>query len=547
MVERSLVEPLKNDYDITEINSRYSIIHISVDNFYMCVLGTYPYHIFPSLYILDSYIGLEKSGVSAVQYNANLALFGQGVIIGFIDTGIEYQHEAFLHIDGTTRLQSIWDQTIETGNPPEGFTLGSEYSRDIINLALQNENPLSVVPSTDENGHGTMMAGIAAGSSNDLDDFSGVAPEAELVMVKLAPAKPYNKKIFEVPEEILCYPESNILLGIEYIRSVAERLKRPYVICLGMGSSQGDHDGHSAIATTLNTMSSFPRTAICVSAGNEGNNRRHHRGQIAEGQRFQEFEMRVDNKDRSFSVEIWQSSPSRLAISVVSPSGERVPDISPGFNECRMHNFVMESSKIIINNIIIEEETGEQLILIRFEDVLNGIWRFRMINIDNIACQFDAWLPAGNLISPDTYFLVPDPYITITSPGNARNPITATAYNQLNNSILMASSRGFSAGTTVLPDIAAPGYALTCPIISKTNTSTYGNTTGTGAAAAHTAGIAAMLLEWAVIKGNYTTITGRDISRLMIRGARRESNIVYPNPVWGYGQIDILGVFRSLT
>lgn len=509
----------------------------------MCILGTYPYHIFPSIYTLNSLVSIERSGVTAVQYNPNLALFGQGVLIGFVDTGIDYQHEAFLNIDGTTRLFSIWDQTIVTGTPPSGFEFGTEYNKSQINLALRQDNPFMVVPSTDEDGHGTMLAGIAAGSPSPQNDFSGVASEAELVVVKLAPAKYYNRKIFGIDDTVLCYAETNILLGVEYILSVARRLNRPVVICIGVGSSQGDHDGHDALAVYLNLLSTTPRVAVCVSAGNDGNARRHYRGESAAGRASSDFELSVGRQDKSFSMQIWQKSPSRLAMQLQSPSGEWTEPIYPRFNRCVEYNFVFETSRVFINNMIMEEESGEQLILIRFEDASSGIWNIRVIAIDNLYSYFDAWLPSGGLVSEETFFLESDPNVTVSAPGNARNPLTVTAYNQTDGSILISSSRGFTSSGGVTPDIAAPGFKLTCPISNDL----YGSASGTGAAAAHSAGIVAMLMEWAILRGNYTTMSGRDISRLLIRGASRRDNLTYPNPTWGYGIIDIFGTFRSLT
>lgn len=528
--------------NVTRINDRYSVVHTYIDNFNMCTLGTYPYYTLPDIFVPNSLISLERSGVNEVQRNISLSLFGQGILMGFVDTGIDYQHEAFRNLDGSTRLFSIWDQTIQGGTAPEGFSFGAEYNKTTINLALREANPLTIVPSVDENGHGTMLAGIAAGSRNEARDFSGVATEAELIVVKLAPAKRYNKAIYSIRNNAVCYTEANIMLGIEYVRTVATRLNRPMILCLGLGSSQGGHDGHGTISIYLNNLSTFPRMAVSVAAGNEGNSRRHFRGEIDVTQNYKDFELRVGEEDKQFNMEIWQRSPSRLSIELVSPTGERVQNILPRLSECREHNFVFESSKIYINNILLEEESGEQLILIRFEEALSGIWTIRAISIDNIPSQFDAWLPAGDLITMDTYFLEPDPYVTITSPGNARNPLTVTAYNQINNSILITSGRGYTASNAVEPDLAAPGFALTCPTINNT----YGNATGTGAASAHTAGIMAMLMEWAVLRGNYTTITGRDISRLLIRGARRDGGVIYPNPIWGYGQIDIMGLFRGL-
>lgn len=541
LIQNSFAEVLKKEHPITPINSRHSILHSPVSKFNMCDIGIYPYHIFPTLYTLNSQINLESSNITTVQNNTSFSLFGQGVLIGFVDTGIDYQHKAFLNADGSTRLFSLWDQTIESETPPEDFGFGSEYNKTMINIALQDDNPLSLVPSRDEIGHGTMLAGIAAGTKSQANNFSGVASRADLVVVKLAPAKRFNKKIHNVRDSALCYLESNILLGIEYIRGVAMRINRPLVLCIGLGSSQSAHDGHSALSLYLNDLSTYPRMAVCISAGNEGNNGRHHRGEISGGQDFDNIELKVSEKDAMFPLEIWQRSLSRLAVEIISPTGERVQNIMPRLSECREHNFIFETSKLYVNNFIMEEETGDQLILIRFENAMPGIWKIRVVSIENTTSQFDSWLPSGDIISSDTFFLVPDPEVTVTSPGNAHNPLTVTAYNPLQNSILLTSSRGYSATGTITPDLAAPGYAVKGPIPNQN----YGTATGTGAAAAHTTGIIALLLEWAVLKGNYTTITGRDIGRLLTRGARRDDGIVYPNPVWGYGQIDIVGLFKN--
>ena len=542
LVENSLGIAFESPENTTWINNRFSVAHIPVSRFNMCLLGEYPYHIFPTLYTLDSQISLIRSSVTEVRNNPVFDLNGQGVLIGFLDTGIDYCHEVFQNPDGSTRLFSIWDQTVMDGEKPEGFTFGAEYNKTMIDQALQSSSPLSVVPSEDEVGHGTMMAGIAAGSIKEEHYFSGVAPRAELIMVKLAPAKKYNRKIWGITEDVDCYQETNILLGIEYILSVAARLNRPLVLCIGMGSSQGAHEGHSMFATWLNYLCTIPRIGICVSAGNEGNKGRHYSGTINPERNTDTFELRVGEADKNFFLEIWQNAPCRVMVEFTSPTGEIVYSIFPRFDECREYSFIFCPTRIFINNIILEEETGEQLILVRFEDAFSGIWTIRVTAIDDIFCEFNAWLTSGNIISEETYFLRPNPYTTITSPGNSRNPLTVGAYNQLSGSILISSSRGYTPSNLVKPDIVAPGYALPCPVRNQA----FGVASGTGAAAAHTAGIIALLMEWAVEKRNYMTITGRDINRLLIRGAIRNSDLLYPNPIWGYGKINIMEMFSRL-
>jgi subtilisin family serine protease len=542
-IDNTLAEQLKKDDNITRINDRNSINHVSASDFRMCILDTYPYRMFPKIYTLNSTLSLEKSGIYNVRNLKNLPLYGQGILMAFIDTGIEYQHQAFLNPDRTSRIYSIWDQTIENGPPPAGFTFGTEYSKNLLNYALKQSNPYATVPTTDNNGHGTMLAGIAAGNPNRIEDFSGVASSAELIVVKLKQAKRFNRRIFSVPENIECYQESDIMLGIEYVRNVAAKINKPLVICIGMGSSQGNHDGSGALSLLINNLSLLPRIGISVAAGNEGNNNRHYRGEVTESDFISQFHLNVSEQDKMFSLEIWQGLPFRLAVAITSPAGVKTNRVSPGLNECREFDFTLESSTVYISNKNFEESTGNQLILIRFENAKSGVWTIEVASLEKRAVTFHAWLPSGNLISTETYFFESDQNITITAPSDAENTVTVTAYNQYSDTINTDSSRGFTMSSVVKPDIAAPGYQLTCPTLQNS----YGSATGTGAAAAHTAGTIAMFLEWATLKGNYTAITGRDIGGLLNRSASRNPNVEYPNPIWGYGKLDIYGLFRQLT
>ncbi|WP_313584640.1 S8 family peptidase [Lacrimispora sp.] len=512
-------------------------------DFDMCLLGKQQYSVFQQLFTLDSTISLEKSGVPIVQNNPYLSLLGQGILIGFVDTGIDYQHRAFRYSDGTTRIYSIWDQTLETGIPPQGFTFGSEFNKESINFALSTNNPTSIVPTRDDNGHGTMLAGIAAGSPNLAEEFQGVVPEAKLVVVKLKQAKEYNRKFFCVRNDIDCFQLSDIIMGIEYIRSVAMHLNRPLVLCIGVGTSQGGGNGSDLFSEYINNLAAHHSVSICIAAGNEGNSRRHFRGILLSPNYYRDFELRIGSQDTDFFFELWNYTPFRMYIILTSPTGETTQALYPRINECYKYDLVFESTILYVNNFVLEEETGAQLIIARFQQAMAGIWKIRIVNTDPQPAVFDAWLPSDPIISEDTYFLESTPEITITNPGNTSNSLTVTAYNQFNDSILVNSSRGFSATGMVVPDLAAPGYQITCPLPGGS----YGSATGTGAAAAHASGIAAMLMEWAINHGYYTSITGEDISRLMVRGATRSTGITYPNATWGYGRINIQGVFESLS
>jgi subtilisin family serine protease len=529
--------------NITTLNFRHSLVHVLKTNSDPCNLGVYPYHSFPTLYAPTSTISIEKSGIGTVQRNPFLGLFGQGIIVGVIDTGIDYQHQAFLYNDDTTRILSIWDQSIQNGPIPEGFTFGTEYRKEIINLALKSDNPLSIVPSVDTNGHGTSIASVIAGKPNAEGTFSGIVPESELVVVKLKDAKQNLKEIFFVPNDTVCFQESDIILGIRYLISFAQSVSRPVVICIALGSSSGGHDGSGALSNYLNYLGRLPGIGLSVSAGNEGNDRRHYFNNTKEPPFYNDFELRVGERDKMFSMEIWPYALGRFAVDISTPNRESTQLIYPTIGSCRMFNFIFTPSVLWVNNFIFEEETGDQLILLRFRDALPGVWSIRIQSIDNEPISFHSWLPSGDLLSNETFFLTPNPDTTITSPGNGLHQLTVTAYNQFNDSILLESSRGYTRSGQVKPDIAAPGYELPCALPRNQ----YGSITGTGAAAAHTAGAIAMILEWGISRGNYTSMTGYDVNRLIIRGARREGANVFPNNIWGYGQLDVNNLFRRLT
>ncbi|WP_077611029.1 S8 family peptidase [Clostridium sp. Marseille-P2415] len=543
IISNAMIPELDTGDNITMLNDHHSLLHIHKNNMESCDLGQHPYENFPSLFTLNSKVSVEKSGIGNIQRLPQLNLFGLGVIIGVIDTGIDYQHPAFRNQDGTTRILSIWDQTDQDGRPPEGFTFGSEYGRNHINTALKSKTPLSMVPITDTHGHGTAIASIISGSPNEKRSFTGIVPQTKLAVVKLKEAKQNLKDIFFVPEKALCYQESDIILGIRYLMSLSEKLNRPIVICIAMGSSQGGHDGNGPISTYLDHLVHLPRTGIAVAAGNEGNRCRHYFHNSTSVPYSNDFNLNIGEYDRKFTMEIWPFPPGKITIEISSPNREYVQSIYPSISDCQKFSLTFGQTTIWINNILLEGISGDQLILVRFDKPIPGIWHFRIRSIEYEPFSFHSWLPSGNLISNETYFFGSTPDTTITAPGNARNPLTVAAYNQFNNKILEESGRGYTRFGQTNPDIAAPGYRIPCAIPGNE----YGVITGTGAAAAHAAGAVAMVMEWGFCKGNNTAVTGNQINRMIIRGAQRFNTYTYPNNIWGYGQIDVYKLFKRIS
>jgi subtilisin family serine protease len=313
-------------------------------------------------------------------------------------------------------------------------------------------------------------------------------------------------------------------------------------ICIGVDTSQSSHDGRGTLSSQVSLYAVIEGIAIILPAGNEGNARRHYFGTIEKEIGFNTVELNVGVNEPGFSMELWGQRPNFFSVDITSPSGEYIPRLYINRDEFREITFIFERTVIYIDYQMVESQSGDQLILFRFNKPAPGIWKFNVYKRGDLTTGFHIWLPKSGFISDNTFFINPNPYTTILTVGNALVPITATAYNPIDDSLFAAASRGYTRLGEIKPDIAAPGVDIIGPTLDKTFT-TY---TGTSVAAAHTVGIAALLLEWGIVKGNLTTMSTIIIKRLMIRGARRELDIVYPNRDWGYGIVDIYNVFDSL-
>ena len=286
---------------------------------------------------------LIKSGILQAQ-GQPLNLTGRGVVLGFLDTGIRYEEEVFRNPDGSSRILGIWDQTIDTGQTPEGLLYGTEYNREMINAALLSDNPREIVPSYDENGHGTALASVAAGSAiRGGLIFTGAAPEADIAVVKLRQAKDYLREFYLIPEGVPAYSESDIITAVKYLESYAISLVRPLVICIGLGTNMGDHEGHSVLAGYLNTIATRRSRAIVLGGGDEGNSAHHYVGYATEGmtETTDNVEIRVDEGERGFTAELWGNIPASHSIAIRSPGGETTEKVIYQYfcffiNECKL-------------------------------------------------------------------------------------------------------------------------------------------------------------------------------------------------------------------
>ncbi len=438
---------------------------------------------------------------------------------------------------------AIWDQTIQSGAPPEGFLYGTEYTREDINRALLSENPYEIVPSRDENGHGSAMAGVAAGSrlSNGLSYF-GAAPEADIVVVKLKECKPYLRDFFMVPQGVPAYQENDIMLAVQYVDGFANMFYRPIVICLGIGTNYGDHAGSSALSRYLDLVAVKRSRVVVVCGGNEGNAAHHFQGSLANDGRDTAnnaaVEVRVGENSRGFILEFWGNVPDVFTLSVRSPGGETIPPIRLGIQDSITYSFVYERTRITIVGSLVETTSGEELVLMRVVAPTPGIWTFQVQPLGEIHNGiFHLWLPITQFLNTSVYFLSPNPYITLTAPAMASNVISVSTYDNVNNSFYINSGRGFSRTGDINPDFAAPGVNIS---------TIYGKQTGSSLAAAVTAGAVAQFMQWAVVDRNNSYVESREVKNYFIRGASRSFELTYPNREWGYGRLNIVGTFDAL-
>lgn len=532
------------DYCFTKIDDKYGLVYVKNDQVPMMNVANFGYSLIPKLYGLMqdfNQIPLIESNITKVQ-NEPLSLTGSGVIVAFIDTGIEWRRPEFLGAGNRSRIINIWDQSIQTGTPPDGFLYGTEYTNEEINRALSGEIEIET---RDENGHGSQLAAVAAGSS--IDDgltFLGAAPNADIVVIKLKEAKQYLRDYYLIPEGAVAYEEGDIMNAVSYCNRLAILYKKPIVICLGVGTSYGNHTGDLPLPTYLDKIASFRNRCVVVCTGNEGQAAHHYFGRIERpeglsGEIYKDVEISVGDNEKGFILELWGMLPNIYWITLRSPSGEVRQGFRPGFGQSQTYQFIYERTVVTLDTVLVEPESGEELFILRFENPVEGIWTVRVSLVSDASRgEFHMWLPITEFLSSETVFLEPDPNTTITNPGYANLAITVGGYDTQSGGLYTRSGRGFAKNGEIKPDIVAPSVDISTG---------WGVASGTSYAAALTAGAAAQFFQWAVTEGNRPLILNRELKNYFIRGAKREPDESYPNREWGYGKLDIEGVFDVLA
>jgi len=512
---------------ITKLISNYAILTMPEDSIdRLTEYEEVEYIEKPYSLIFATTIGKSASCIQEVQ-QGDTRLDGSGVLIAVIDSGIDYSHPDFLTTNNTSRILYLWDQTIP-GKPPEGYSLGTLYTRADINTALKETDLMKrmrLLPSVDTSGHGTHVAGIAAGNGRASSGRNkGVAPNAELLIVKLGNPKPNS------------FPTTTELMqAINFCITTATNQKKPLVINLSFGNNYGSHDGLSLLEQYINDVSNIWKTSIIIGTGNEGANARHTGGILSTGEEKM-IEFAIPSSEFAFSMQLWKNYYDDISVEIIAPSGMRSGPIKELLGR---QNFILDQVQILLYYAEPRPSNRAQNIYLEFIPRGNyltvGLWNIKLTGNKVVTGEYDIWLPSGAKLISNTKFTKPTPETTLTIPSTSYRAISVGAYDASNNSYASFSGRGYTRMTQfVKPELCAPGVN----ILSTAVNGGYTQRTGTSMATPFVSGAAALMMQWGIVENNDPFLYGEKLKAYLIKGARKLPGYsTYPNSSVGWGAL----------
>lgn len=523
---KKIAEDLEAGLEI--LSERFAILTIEEEKIYLLSQYKEIEYIEKPKRLINSINTVRRYSLDNLQRDFSNELSGEGILIGIIDSGIDYGSLDFVNEDGTTRIISIWDQSVVEGEPPKGFDKGTEWNREEINGALQNldgNGELSVIHHMDTLGHGTCIAEIAAGNGkSNGGNYSGVAPNAELIVVKLGSR---GGEGFSRTTEFM--------RAMRYIVDKAKKLKRPIVINGSYGTNEGSHDGNSLFESFIDEILDEWKITMVVAAGNEGNAGHHFGGKIEKGEE-KEIELEVGKEERVITLEVWKNFYDVLYFELISPDG---------YTTGRMKTDE-DLYKVDLNNLECyvcfnepnqhdKSQQGYILILPKKDIIEEGIWKIRIQGESVVDGNLDIWLPMTEIVGVETKFLKSEINGTVKVPGTASKVITVGSYDPKTDSVCDFSGKGnLKNENSIKPELVAPYKNIIKPIDKVDNSSLI----GTGISAAYVTGAAALLMEWGIVNENDSDMYGEKVKAYLTKGAMRKNrNIEFPNRTWGFGSL----------
>ena len=516
---------------VTELLNGYAVIVIEEERIgQLAQLPEVEFIEKPKKLYFQTDVGRQVSCIDIVQ-DMPLSLRGKGTLIGIVDSGIDYENAEFRNEDGTTRIVSLWDQSVN-GRPPAGYLAGTEYTREQIDAALATEDKevrRQMVKTSDVSGHGTAVAGIAAGNGRGSEGrrFRGAAPEAELIIVKMG-----------APREGGFPRTTELMRGVDYIVRKAVELRRPVAINISFGNTYGSHDGTSLVERFLNDIADMWKNVICIGSGNEGASAGHVSGKVRR-QISETVELAVQQREPALSIQIWKSYVDEMGVSVISPSGRQA---GPFYEFLGAQRYILGDTELLIYYGEPKPYSVKQEIYLSLlpgkQYIESGVWKIVLTPGRIVDGEYQMWLPTQTSLTMGTAFLQPNSMSTLTIPSTASLAVTVAAYDARTFSYADFSGRGpagmYEGENVLKPDIAAPGVRVTAPVPGGG----YQSFSGTSFAAPFVTGSAALLMEWGIVRGNDPYLYGEKVKAYLRKGAKQLAGYErWPNALLGYGAL----------
>ena len=516
---------------VTELLNGYAVIVIEEERIgQLAQLPEVEFIEKPKKLYFQTDVGRQVSCIDIVQ-DMPLSLRGKGTLIGIVDSGIDYENAEFRNEDGTTRIVSLWDQSVN-GRPPAGYLAGTEYTREQIDAALATEDKevrRQMVKTSEVSGHGTAVAGIAAGNGRGSEGrrFRGAAPEAELIIVKMG-----------APREGGFPRTTELMRGVDYIVRKAVELRRPVAINISFGNTYGSHDGTSLVERFLNDIADMWKNVICIGSGNEGASAGHVSGKVRR-QISETVELAVQQREPALSIQIWKSYVDEMGVSVISPSGRQA---GPFYEFLGAQRYILGDTELLIYYGEPKPYSVKQEIYLSLlpgkQYIESGVWKIVLTPGRIVDGEYQMWLPTQTSLNMGTAFLQPNSMSTLTIPSTASLAVTVAAYDARTFSYADFSGRGpagmYEGENVLKPDIAAPGVRVTAPVPGGG----YQSFSGTSFAAPFVTGSAALLMEWGIVRGNDPYLYGEKVKAYLRKGAKQLAGYErWPNALLGYGAL----------
>jgi len=514
------------------LSQNYAILTIGRDQ--VAALYAYPQieslELPKNLSVAQSY-NLISACIADAQDKNLYGLTGEGVLVAILDSGIDYTHPDFRSPDGTSRILFLWDQTL-AGTPPAGFAAGAEYTQAQLNEALASPDPRALVPSTDTAGHGTAVAGIAAGNGRaSSGDNRGAAPEAGLIVVKIGGlgGGPFART-------------TELMRAVRYVIDKARLLQMPLAVNISFGMNNGSHRGDSLFETFLSEVSMEWKTVLVVPTGNEGAAGHHYAGRVSTGQTL-DIEFFTASGIEQYYISLWKNFADTFSVELLFPGGASsgVIGIESQTKTVRIGNLTLT----VVYGQPTHYSVRQEIFFHVAADsgtVSSGVWNLRVIAGTVVDGSFEMWLPTIEEVTAKTQFTAPTATDTLTIPSTARKAVTVAGYNNRLGNIAEFSGQGSLNSALPNPDLAAPAVG----ILTTRAGGGYDSYSGTSLAAPFVTGAAALMMQWGIVQKHDPFLYGERVKAFLRLGATRTARLSYPNPTFGYGALCLSGTLSYL-